>query len=109
MQTPLQITFHQLPPSAALEADVRSRVAELEQFFDRIVSCKVLVETPHRHQHQGRLYRVRIELGVPGQHLVVGRSPDQDGAHEDAYVAIHDAFRAARRQLEDYVEQRRSA
>ena len=103
MQTPLQITFHQLPPSPALEADVRQRVDELATFFDRIVSCSVLIEAPHHHHHQGRLYRVRIEIGVPGEHIVVGRSPDEDGAHADPHVAVRDAFRAARRQLEEHV------
>jgi len=102
MQTPLQITFHQLPPSPALEADVRKRVDELQTFFDRMTSCRVLIEAPHHHHHQGRLYWVRIEIGVPGAHVVVGRSPDENGAHADPYVAVRDAFRAARRQLEDH-------
>jgi cold shock CspA family protein len=107
MQMPLQITFHQMSPSPALEADIRRRAQQLEEFFDRIVSCRVLVEAPHHHHHQGRLYRVRVDLGVPGEHLVVGRSPDEHGAHEDAHVAVRDSFRAARRQLEDYVRQQR--
>jgi hypothetical protein len=50
---------------------------------------------------------VRIEISVPGEHLVVGRSPDAHIAHEDPYVAARDAFRAAHRQLEDYVSRRR--
>jgi ribosome-associated translation inhibitor RaiA len=104
MQTPLQITFHQLPSSPALEARVQSSVAELETFFERIVSCHVFIDAPHRHHHQGRLYRVRIEIGVPGAHIVVGRSPDEDAAHADPYVALRDAFRAARRRLEDHAE-----
>jgi ribosome-associated translation inhibitor RaiA len=104
MQTPLQITFHQVPHSPALEADVRKWVDELATFFDRIISCRVLIEVPHRHHHRGRLYRVRIEIGVPGDHVVVDRSPDEDGAHADPYVAVRDAFRAAKRQLEDHVD-----
>ncbi len=107
MQTPLQITFHQLPPSPALEADVRKWVDELATFFDRITSCRVLIEAPHHHHHQGRLYRVRIAVAVPGDLIVVGRSPDEDGAHADPYVAVRDAFRAARRQLEDHVSRLR--
>lgn len=101
MQTPLQLTFHQLPHSAALEADIKRRVDELESRFDRIVSCRVSVEAPHRHQHNGQLYRVSVDLGVPGRHLVVNGSSDDDAAHADAHVAVRDAFDAARRQLED--------
>jgi len=93
--------LRQLPESPSLEAQVRSAVSELEELFDGIVSCRVLIEA--WHEQQGQLYRVRIELNVPGDHLVVGRSPDKDAAHEDALVAVRDAFRAARRQLEDYV------
>jgi len=107
MQTPLQITFHQLPPSPTLEEDIRQRVDELESVYGGIVGCRVLVETPHRHHHQGQLFRVRVEIGVPGKHLVVGRSPDQDAAHADAYVAVRDAFRAAKHQLADYVQRLR--
>jgi ribosome-associated translation inhibitor RaiA len=107
MKTPLQITFHQLPPSPALEADIRGRVDDLESLFDGIVSCRIAVESPHRHHHQGQLYRVRIELSVPGDHIVVGRSPDEHAAHADPYVAVRDAFRATRRRLEAYVRRLR--
>ena len=109
MQLPLQITFHQLPSSPALEANVRRRVDDLEKFFDRIISCRVSIEAPHRHHHQGRLYRVRIEIGVPCERIVVRRSPDEHTAHLDAHVAVRDAFREARRQLEDYVQRLRGA
>jgi ribosome-associated translation inhibitor RaiA len=107
MHHPLQITFHQLPASEALEADVRGRVAELETVYDRITSCRVVIDVPHRHHQQGRLFRVGIDLGVPGGHIVVGRASDSDAAHEDPYVAVRDAFRAARRQLEDHVQRQR--
>ena len=92
-----------MPASSALEADIRQRVEELETLFDGIVSCRVTVEMPHRSHHQGQHFRARIELGVPGERLVAGRSPDLDASHEDAHIAVHDAFRAAKRQLGDYV------
>jgi ribosome-associated translation inhibitor RaiA len=107
MQTPLRISFHQLPPSPALEADVRARVDELEEVFERIVSCRVAIECPHRHHHQGQLYRVRVELDVPGDRIVVGRSPDRDATHEDPYVAVRDAFHAARRRLAEHAHRLR--
>jgi cold shock CspA family protein len=102
-----QITFRDMPPSASVEARVREQVAELEQFYNRIMSCRVVIETPHRHHRQGRLYGVRIDLSVPGRELVVGREPSQHHAHEDVYVAIRDAFDAARRQLEDHARRER--
>jgi cold shock CspA family protein/ribosome-associated translation inhibitor RaiA len=107
MQIPLQITFHQMALSPALEDEIRCRADELELFFDRIVSCRVSIEGPPGHHHQGGLYRVHIGLGVPGEHIEVDRSPEDHASHADAYVAIRDAFRAARRKLEDHVRRAR--
>ena len=109
LQLPLQITFHGLEPSAAIEGSIREHAARLERFYDRITSCRVLVEAPHRHQHQGNLFRVRIDLKVPEKELVVAREPAEHHAHEDPYVTIRDAFDAMRRQIEDYARERRGA
>jgi len=103
MQIPVDITFKELGKSEALETRIRESVQKLERVFDRITRCEVLVETPHRHHRTGRQYHVRIRLTVPGGEIVVSRDPGPDEAHEDAYVALRDAFLAARRQLEDYV------
>lgn len=97
MKTPLQITFRDIEHSDALEAHIREKVDKLETFFDPIVSCRVVVEMPHQHKHQGKPFNVRIDVGVPGKEIVVNR--DQ---HEDAYVALRDGFEAAKRQLKDY-------
>lgn len=102
MQIPVDITFKELGKSEALEARIRESVDKLERVFDRITRCEVLIETPHRHHRNGRAYHVRIRLTVPGGEIVSSHDPGPDGAHEDAYVALRDAFAAARRQLEDY-------
>lgn len=101
MKIPLQITFRNMDPSDAMEAAIRKKVNKLEQFNDRITSCRVMVESDHARHHKGNLYHVRIDLTMPGAELVAGRQPSKNHAHEDAYVAIRDAFDAARRQLED--------
>lgn len=102
MQTPLQIMFRNMESSPALESAIRRHVEELDELFDRITSCRVVIEIPHRHQQKGQHVHLRVELHVPGKVLVVNRDPAQHDAHEDAYVAIRDAFRAARRELRDY-------
>lgn len=107
MKLPLQVTLRDMPPSAALEAAIQERVARLEKFCGDIMGCRVVVEAPHRHQHQGKLYHVRIDLTVPGEEIVVKRNPGADATHEDIYVVIRDAFDAVRRQLEDYTRRRR--
>jgi ribosomal subunit interface protein len=97
MQIPLQITIRDIEHSKALEARIRSKAAKLDEFFSHIISCRVVVELPHKHHHQGKQFNVRIDIGVPGSEIVVNR----DHA-EDVYVALRDAFDAAKRQLEDY-------
>ena len=103
----LQLTFRHMDPSPALEARIRQRAEELDQFFDRITSCRVVVECAHRRQQQGNIFEVKVDLTVPGNEIVVGREPGNNHAHEDAHVAVRDAFDAARRLLEDHVRRRR--
>ena len=97
MQIPLQITIRGIEHSEALETHIRDKVNKLEEFFDHITSCRVVVELPHKHHQQGKQFNVRIDIGVPGSEIAVNR----DHA-EDVYVALRDAFDAAKRQLEDY-------
>jgi ribosomal subunit interface protein len=100
MKTPLQITFRDMEHSDALETHIRDKAHKLEQYFADIVSCRVVVEQLAKHSQQGKPFNVRIDLGVPGKEIVVDRQ-----ASEDAYVALRDAFDAAKRQLEDYARQ----
>jgi ribosomal subunit interface protein len=103
MKLALQVTFRDMPPSEAVEAEIRRRVEKLEAFFDRIMSCRVTVETPAGHKRQGKLFAVHIDMKVPGEEIVSTRRHE----HEDIFVAIRDAFDAVRRRLEDYARKRR--
>lgn len=107
MKIPLEIVFRNMDRSDAIEARVREKAERLERHSDSITRCRVAVEAPHRHQSHGKLYKVAIELGVPGHQIIVNHAGPQDHAHEDVYVAIRDAFAAATRQLEDHVRMRR--
>jgi len=101
METPVQIVFHEVAHSAALENLIREKAAKLANVFPRLMRCRVSIEQPHRHQ-QGNPFSVRIALHVPGGELVVNRDH-----HEDVYVALRDAFDAARRQIEDHAQKMR--
>ena len=102
MQVPLQITFHDVSPSEALESHIREKARKLEQFYSGLIGCKVVVDQPGLHQHKGKPFNIRIDLTVPGGEIVVDRQKD-----EDVYVALRDAFGAARRKLEDYGRRQR--
>jgi len=131
MENPLRITFRNMPPSPAIENNIREKAAKLDSYYDRILGCHVVVEAPHRHHHKGKAYLVRIDLTVPGGELVINRvpkrlnaaalrdpelagkdlteskEPSKHGAHEDLYVAIRDAFNSAARKLQDFAGKRR--
>jgi cold shock CspA family protein len=106
MKLPLQITFRHMEPSPALEGRIRELAARLDKFSPAIMRCHVIVEAPAKHQHQGGLFEVRIDLTVPEKEIAVRGAHPIHHSHEDAYVALRDAFRAARRQIEDYERER---
>ena len=100
MTIPVQITFRHMESSPAVETRVRELTDHLGTFSDRIQSCRVVVDSPHRHHHQGKVFNVKVQLSLPGGYVVVDMErPDRDG-HEDVYVVIRDAFDAAKRQLQ---------
>lgn len=128
MQLPVQITLRNItqPPSSnTIEALIREKAAGLDSYYDRIMSCHVLVERPHRHRRKGEHYLVRIEIIVPGGEIVVKREPslhatEQDldteqvtkdeeleTSHKHLKVAIREAFETARRRLQDYARRQR--
>jgi ribosomal subunit interface protein len=102
MELPIQITFRGMAPSAALEATVRERASKLEQFHPHVMSCRVVIETPARHKQQGKEFVARLDIKVAGAEIAVTREHS-----EDAFVAVRDAFDAARRKLEDHARRQR--
>lgn len=101
MSVPSTVTFRDIPSTPALEELVGHWVTKLELAHPRIEHCVVTIERPHQHQRKGQPIRVCIQVAVPGPNVVVSREHGLDGARFDMYVAIRNAFRAARRQLEE--------
>lgn len=93
MQKKLQIVFRGIDQSDALEEAVHKKVEKLERQHDRITSCRVVLNAPHKHHHKGKLYQVTVNAITPDGDVSV--SDDQ----EDIYIAIRDAFTATGRQL----------
>ena len=103
MQLTPQITFKGLDHSDAVAAKVIEKIAHLEKFYNRIMSCRVVVEQSGKHHRKDNLFHVRVDLKLPGGELVVARSPSLHKSHKDVYVAIRDAFKSTQRELQDYV------
>jgi cold shock CspA family protein/ribosome-associated translation inhibitor RaiA len=107
MILPLQITFRHMDPSPALETRIRELASRLDRFSAHIMRCHVIVEPLAHHKHQGSLYDFRIDITLPDEEIAIRHARPADHAHEDPYVALRDAFLAARRKLEDYERKRR--
>ena len=107
MKQPLQVTFRDMPHSEALEAHIREKVEKLDEFHEHIMACHVVIEQPHAHHKQGKLFHVSIDLTMPNGEILVNRAKHSHHAHEDAYVAIRDAFNSLRRQMQDLVRKQR--
>jgi cold shock CspA family protein len=126
MLLPVQVTFRNIAGSAGLEELVQKEAAKLERFYDRISSCRVVVERPQRAE-SGKLYHVRIDLGLPQGELVVKHTPTFHGTLKDTEVersrreadsvldhkspqrAILEAFGEMRRRLQDYARRQGGA
>lgn len=106
MQIPVQIAFHGIDKSASVEARIRDRVEKLENFFDRITRCRVVVESHHEsHSNMNAKaapFYISVHLSVPGDELVVRRDPKETKVHEDIQIAIRDTFDTMERRLKDY-------
>jgi ribosome-associated translation inhibitor RaiA len=107
MQTPLQITFHDLPPSDAIAQHVRTHAAKLEALAPRIMRCRVALERPHRHSRHGSHYRVAIAVSLPEGPVVATRSPDGAKTYEDLYAVIDASFDDIGRRIQDFVRRQR--
>lgn len=106
MQTPTQVVFRNVPASRAIEELCLEEAARLERFYGRITNCRVTIAQPHRHHRKGNLYDVRIDLLVPGGMLVVDRVAPEQREREHVRTAVAEAFRAARRRLEEHARAR---
>lgn len=102
MQVEPQIAFEGFEPAEHVRSRVSSEIEKLEQFFEDIISCRVVVKAASGRRQHGDLYEVSIHMVLPGgREVVANRHPPANHAHEDVLVTIRDAFSAARRQLQD--------
>lgn len=127
MQLTPTVTFRGIEQTDALEAEILTRVRQLETYYSRIMCCRVLIELVQRHHQAGNRYHVRIDLTVPGDEIVVSHEAGLHATAQDVHteqltkaaeidperkhpgVAIREAFDVARRRLQDYARMQRGA
>ena len=96
-----QIAFVGTPASEAPRAEVHAWLAKLGLLTAPMTEGRVVIEAIDQ-DHKERRYRVRMDLTMPHGVVTVGHDHPNNGAHEDIYVAIRNAFRAGRRELTAY-------
>ncbi len=107
MNRPLQIVYRDFERTESVDDYVHKQFDKLLEHAERMQSCRVAIESPHKHKLHGRHFRVRIDMTVPGAEIVVDRSPDEGREHENAYAAIDDAFEHAVRRLTEHARRLR--
>ena len=104
MQTPPEIEFQGMAATPQIEDAIATHVAQLEQRWGRITACRVMLKGPGQHHRTSGLYEVHIRLLLPdGREVNVERTPPADERHADLTFALDNAFKHARRQLQDQV------
>jgi cold shock CspA family protein/ribosome-associated translation inhibitor RaiA len=104
MQTPVEVDFQGMQPVEAVRETITRHVAGLESRSGRITAARVVVKGPGGHHRTGGLFEINIHLALPdGREVNVTHTPQADERHSDIDFAINDAFKRARRQLQDQV------
>ncbi|WP_298105670.1 HPF/RaiA family ribosome-associated protein [Bradyrhizobium sp.] len=102
MQTPTQIELEGVRKTPELQAAIDGSIAELERLFGRITACRIVVKGPGERHQTGGQHQVSVRLALPdGREVNVGRTPKQDERYADLTFAIDNAFKRARRRLQD--------
>jgi ribosome-associated translation inhibitor RaiA len=105
METPVQLDFQGFEAKADLRGAVERHIAQLEERFGRVTAGRVVLKAPGGHHRTGGLYEINIRLALPeGREVNIGRTPQADERHADLSFALNDAFKRARRQLQDQAD-----
>lgn len=100
-----QIAFVGMTASEAPRVEVHAWFARLGLLTASMTGGRVVIEAVDEDRKERR-YRVRMDLTMPHGTVTVGHDHPNNAAHEDIYVAIRNAFRAGRRELEAYSSSR---
>lgn len=92
-----QVTFRGLSPAPSIVELVFRKARKLGVLAPEIEGCHVVIEVSSRGQTRHHEYRVSVQL-TGG--TVAQRRGSRHSTHVNVYVAVRDAFEAARRQLE---------
>ena len=105
MQIEPEIALRHVELTEADEELIRGGISDLDKAYDRLTSCRLMVEMPEGRDRAANLYHVRIDLRMPGHEIVIRRTPAEHHSHEDLSQALGEAFDQAQRELVEFVRQ----
>lgn len=106
MQIEPEVSFRNVRRTDALDREILEGIEKLGTVHDRITSVRMALEDQRGTGIQDHLYRVRIEITIPGGEVVVKETPGE-GPHPPLTQVLNKAFDAARRKLKETRMQRR--
>jgi len=108
MQVMPQIDFQGVDASSERRSKILQQIDRLEDRYGRATACRVVVKGPGARHHTGGLYEINLHLVLPDKREVaIERTPHLDERFQDFDFALNDAFKRARRRLQDQVRRMR--
>lgn len=102
MQTPVKIDFQDFAATGEVRSAIHKHIAELKDRYGRVTAGRVVLKGPGSHHKTGGLYEINIHLSLPNRREVnISRTTQSDERNADLPFAIANAFKRARRQLQD--------
>ncbi|MEJ2378665.1 MAG: HPF/RaiA family ribosome-associated protein [Pseudolabrys sp.] len=104
METPVEIDFQGMDAKPDIREAIAKHVAMLEDRFGRVTAGRVVLKAPSGRHRTGGIYEINIHMTLPeGRDVNIDRTPQNDERYADLNFALNDAFKRARRQLQDQV------
>ena len=102
MQKNLQIIFRTIPRSKAITEIINRKISKLERCHDKVTSCRVVLDTPHRKHLKGKQFQATINLSIPDKDFSVSTS------HIDMHAAVREALATIQKQMTAHLARRRT-
>lgn len=103
-----EIAFRNVEATDPLKQQILDGIDKLEEVYDHIITCRIMVEETNPGRKSGKLNHVRLEISIPDHDVVVNRDPPEHPASQDLKQAVNQAFDVARRRLRKLKEKRRA-
>ena len=105
MTNTIDIKWHNLEHSTAVEAEIRKRFARILCYAGDITTARISIDQPHHPSRKPHAFHVLLEIHIPGTAIISHQPPTEHGSVQeklDIFSLIHRTFDAAQRQLLDH-------